>query len=381
MSLLNLLNSKDPAVNQGLLQMGLALLQSKGNFGSAIGQAGLQGLQGAQQFQDRQGAQQRAKLQEQLMQGQLGQVKRAEQMALLPGQFYRAPSAPGVDATGGMETDLANPANEANPQGRFDMAGYQSALMGMDPLQALDLRQRLAKPAAPLVAVGNDQSLFDPTSRQVVYSGPGKAEKPTNDIQEFEYAKRNGEVAQGVTFTEWMRANKRSGASNVNVGEKLPVGYRWTQDGDLTPIKGGPADKLPEKQQNTVVGAQNLRGAIAEYRTQLQGWSKTDLARPDARAAMGTKYKNMMLQAKEAYNLGVLNGPDLAILESVITDPVSFTGAITSKAALDKQAAELDRIISKIERVASQRDPRKGGASGDWEPASGADLGGGFRLK
>ena len=39
----------------------------------------------------------------------------------------------------------------------------------------------------------------------------------------------------------------------------------------------------------------------------------------------------MMLQAKEAYNLGVLNGPDFQILQSVVTDPRSLTGAFTSK--------------------------------------------------
>ena len=73
---------------------------------------------------------------------------------------------------------------------------------------------------------------------------------------------------------------------------------------------------------------------------------------------MGTKYNNMMLQAKEAYNLGVLNGPDLEILTSVITDPRSLSGAMTSKTALDTQAAELDRIMQGIADVASQPRPR-----------------------
>ena len=58
------------------------------------------------------------------------------------------------------------------------------------------------------------------------------------------------------------------------------------------------------------------------------------MLKPSARAGIGTKYNNMLLQAKEAYNLGVLNGPDYEILQTVITDPRSLTGIATPKKAL-----------------------------------------------
>jgi len=113
-----------------------------------------------------------------------------------------------------------------------------------------------------------------------------------------------------------------------------------------------PQAKMSEAQKKQVIGVQNTKNAIQEYRDQLKGFGVMDLASPDARAAMGTKYNNMMLQAKEAYNLGVLNGPDFEILQSVITNPTSLKGAVTSKEALDKQAAELDRIMTQIQGVA-----------------------------
>lgn len=147
-------------------------------------------------------------------------------------------------------------------------------------------------------------------------------------------------------------------AQELAMGGKPPPGYRWTPDGRLEAIPGGPGDKLPEKQQNQVIGTQNLSNAINEYRTQLKGFGKLDALSPDARAAMGTKYNNMMLQAKEAYNLGVLNGPDLEILTSVITDPRSMRGAITSNKALDAQASELDRIMQGISSVSANRRPQ-----------------------
>lgn len=146
----------------------------------------------------------------------------------------------------------------------------------------------------------------------------------------------------------------------IAAGGKPPPGYRWTPQGTLSAIPGGPGDKLPEAQQKQVVGVNNLSNAIAEYRDQLKGFGAIDFAKPDARAVMGTKYNNMMLLAKEAYNLGVLNGPDFEILQSVITDPRSARGVFTSKDALDKQASELDRIMQKVAQVSgAARQPQQ----------------------
>jgi hypothetical protein len=107
------------------------------------------------------------------------------------------------------------------------------------------------------------------------------------------------------------------------------------------------AGKLPEAARKQATGIDALSSAIGDYREALKSWGAIDIVKPDARAEMGTKYNNMMLQAKEAYNLGVLNGPDYQILTSVITDPSTLKGAVTSKEAMDKQAAELDRMMKK----------------------------------
>lgn len=156
-------------------------------------------------------------------------------------------------------------------------------------------------------------------------------------------------------------------------GGKPPAGYRWKNDGSgaLESIPGGPGDKLPEAQQKQVIGVQNLQNAIADYRKELDGFGGIDGLNPSARATMGTKYNNMMLQAKEAYNLGVLNGPDYDILTAVITNPMSFKGALTPKAALDKQASELDRIAGGIGQVASNPRPQiKAGQTPTSAPAA-----------
>lgn len=167
----------------------------------------------------------------------------------------------------------------------------------------------------------------------------------------------------------------------VAAGGKPPPGYRWNPDGSLTAIPGGPGDKLPESQQKQVVGVQNLSNAIQEYRQALKSFGTLDALNPDQRAMMGTKYNNMMLQAKEAYNLGVLNGPDFDILQSVVTDPRSLKGVITSNKALDTQASELDRIMSGVAQTSSQLKPRGGATQPSNQGPKAGDVDGGYRFK
>lgn len=133
----------------------------------------------------------------------------------------------------------------------------------------------------------------------------------------------------------------------------IPAGYRPKADGTLEYIPGGPADptkpKPPgEAQVKQNVGIKNLGIAVDEYVKKLPEFGIFDQLSPDARAEMGNVYNNMMLQAKEAYNLGVLNGPDYEILQKVVTDPTTLKGAITSNEALAKQATELKRITQKM---------------------------------
>ena len=110
----------------------------------------------------------------------------------------------------------------------------------------------------------------------------------------------------------------------------------------------GNKGNLPEGATKQVTGATNLKDAIVNYKDTLTGFNTMDMVNPDARAKMGNAYNNMMLQAKEAYNLGVLNGPDYAILQSVVKDPTKLGALLTSKDALQSQASDLSKQADKI---------------------------------
>jgi hypothetical protein len=117
--------------------------------------------------------------------------------------------------------------------------------------------------------------------------------------------------------------------------------------------QGNPVDvsqfKPPSTEaQKQITGVQNTRNAIQEFRNELSNFSRLDLLKPKDRARIESKYQNMLLQAKEAYNLGVLNGPDLTILEGIIYNPTKLKGAVIGKEGIDAQASELDRIMANI---------------------------------
>lgn len=108
-----------------------------------------------------------------------------------------------------------------------------------------------------------------------------------------------------------------------------------------------PPKNAPEGYSTQVAGIENLSSAMTDYKQKLKTWSNGSLASPDKRASMGTAYTDMLMQAKEAYRLGVLNGPDYQLLTSVLTDPVSLRGSLVSTKAMEEQ---IDQMVSKMEQ-------------------------------
>lgn len=95
-----------------------------------------------------------------------------------------------------------------------------------------------------------------------------------------------------------------------------------------------------------VTGATNLKSAIDDYQAKLKNFGTLDMVNPNARADMGQAYNTMMLQAKEAFNLGVLNGKDWEILQKVVTDPTSPNALLLSKNTMNKQSEELAKTAN-----------------------------------
>jgi hypothetical protein len=206
--------NRDAAVNQGLLQAGLAMLQGKGNFGQVLGQGGQAGVQGYQSAQDRQFQANQQEQQKKKWQQEQEALQRQRAMQELAKKYYLTPEQASLQ--NGKGPTLENAAKIGSPS--FDFEGYANALAQYDPVGAMELRQRMAKPTRKLTTVGPGGSLVDEANGQVVYSAPAKDDAPSA-IKEYQFA-----VGQGYkgSFADWDQARRKAGASSVsvNTGQK-----------------------------------------------------------------------------------------------------------------------------------------------------------------
>ena len=226
MGFLDAFGSNDPqseAMRQGLLRMGLALMQAKGNPGQILGQAGTEGVNGMQSFQDRQ-------FKQKLQQDALAEIARkkviqgredtsyedAKRLAALPSKFYTPAQPGGVDATGGIETDTNAPNNMI--PGKMDIQKlitglYSSGIPGsVKEAIALEAQQRRDAPTIHSIGVGGGAYWDQPTGQMKMIPGRPESDKDTNDWKNYTRAVEGGDKR---TFPQWLDA--RDAAKGVKI--------------------------------------------------------------------------------------------------------------------------------------------------------------------
>lgn len=106
-----------------------------------------------------------------------------------------------------------------------------------------------------------------------------------------------------------------------------------------------PKANVPLEYSKQATSLLNMNDALDNYANELKGFKNFQMALPSERARIGNAYQNTLLQAKEIYNLGVLNGPDERILQNIISNPIDFKTAAISTEALVKQVDAMKDII------------------------------------
>lgn len=136
-----------------------------------------------------------------------------------------------------------------------------------------------------------------------------------------------GDLGKTMSFAD------RNAAGNLAINQDRLALDRQRFDFDKT--VGKPA---PETFSKGAAAYSNLSNALNNYESLISNGGITSLP-SGKKQELKTAYQDILLQAKEAYNLGVLNGPDLQILESVIVDPTSlgsnFNPAVGEKGVLN----------------------------------------------
>lgn len=354
-------------VTGGLLSAGLQALAASGpsrmptSAGQIIGQAGLAGLQGYQQAGE--SAINRA------IQGlQVSDVIRKQQEAqairTLAPQLYKTEQAalPPTDEPGGYIPGAVQPQTR-QVLNQAVVNQLMSTPAGMEYLTSRVKAQR---------------ELAGKTQVVEIFSPAGQPMKVRYNEDTGEYTPIGGVKAEPFTqidLGDRVELRSPTGTLIGKIDKGLPPtapSFQFNEQTGLvvntrtgtvsapTDAQGNPVDvsqfrKPSEGENKQIIGVQNTRNAIGEFRSELNNFSRLDSLKPKDRARIETKYRNMLMQAKEAYNLGVLNGPDLAILEQIIYNPTTVKGMVIGKEGIDAQAAELDRIMANIKTTVQTR--------------------------
>lgn len=164
-----------------------------------------------------------------------------------------------------------------------------------------------------------------------------------------------------------------SGAELLAINPNLNVDANQKYSRSLLPVIGTqmrntmeaeklniPGFKLEGNVRPTVGEAEKLRDAVGRLGKFKQGIGemKEYVKKHGSYEYFGESGANMQglatdlqLEAKELYNLGVLNGPDLMLISKAISDPASMKSIFTRGKT---RQAELDRVLTQMEqRVAS----------------------------
>jgi hypothetical protein len=71
---------------------------------------------------------------------------------------------------------------------------------------------------------------------------------------------------------------------------------------------------------------------------------------PTRRAELGQAHSAALLFAKELFNLGVLNGGDERIINSVINNPIDFSSTAVPIQAIRKQVSDLQGVVERTNK-------------------------------
>jgi hypothetical protein len=237
------MNMDDPIV-----QMSLGLLGAQGsNFGGNLAQAAMF----AQQQREAMEKRKREQGQLEMQQMQLEQMKRQQQEQEQKRQLAQRFMTPGVQNLTPND-DMGNPMPSSPPG--FDFGGYATALAGQDPMASLQFQQLLAKEKPKAHVLSPGQIVKDETGRELARGDPKQEGPKIGELRKYDSGDKH--YTYEWTGKEWKKIADapRFKQDGPEKPEKPPQGYRWTADGNLAPIPGGPAEKQASEAELSAAG-------------------------------------------------------------------------------------------------------------------------------
>jgi hypothetical protein len=123
---------------------------------------------------------------------------------------------------------------------------------------------------------------------------------------------------------------------------------------------GASGVKMPAEIQRMTIAMNSLDQGLDAYEKALGEFNPRnplDQANPTKRAAIESLVADLRMQAKEAQALGALTGPDMLILEKLLRDPATMSGAYYGREGLKKQVDEARQSIRRRREGISKQFP------------------------
>lgn len=214
--------------------------------------------------------------------------------------------------------------NSANPKSTWTPMGVSSEAIGRAEL----LRLRDDGIVVPQQSTG----LTNPMMGQAAPVGPYGANVQFNPNQVVG-TPQNQPSGQPQVTPNVAPTVASSKEYNPFIAPPVPAGLSGRQARDWKADQAKPLTGESEKQ---VSGAINYQKSLDNLQDIFQKYKGADLLKPNVRAEIQQSLNNALLQGKEANRLGVLNGPDLSILEKIVGDPTSIDALVKDRATLNK---------------------------------------------
>ena len=168
----------------------------------------------------------------------------------------------------------------------------------------------------------------DPAALQAggLLQAPQDPLKPTATMQNIAQIARPGTPEYEALMREAIIKPKNSVTINNGL-LKPPTGYTWLDETNpaagVKPLTGGPADPAASNEgREAASNIARVDQSLANYRDAVTRIG-TQVLPTSEKIVLSGAHTDLLMEMKELYNLGVLNGPDYTLMLGVIKDPTS----------------------------------------------------------
>lgn len=100
---------------------------------------------------------------------------------------------------------------------------------------------------------------------------------------------------------------------------------------------------------------QGFMKSLQDYEDMFGGDDVTTMWPGQQKDKLSTAHRDLQMQLKELYNLGVLNGPDLALMEQVLLNPTTVAGNVMDALGVADMEKRIPANIKEVRRMMTNR--------------------------